>query len=916
MNIVSLSHLFHRPQTKSSNSTRTTAAPQTTLVRAGTKNHPRLILPKSLVTVNSGMPAFDANQGTGDGQNGQQLLRTSSAEIQTEASDTGQFLQHVSWGGVSTGCQTRNHGTVASERQVDVANMGTQVSVGGPRHAGCSAQICHMGTQVSGPALSMLDSSQITDTAVQASVNVVHSGTQLAGSVCGGICLENTGSQASAVLVNNGTQMDLVPQVSAVAVQTKNATNVANMAVQASSQIADFSHMATQAAVSAADMFDISAQASYAFANPGFAQVMVGTSLSQARGGQPGTNTATQASLPYVTLNKTNSTNSTGTQMAAAGLPEESATASTGMQTSITLIPSRPRFGVIAQTQTSGDHILKSAMASANIRVLKSPGRRPKAKGRSPGRKRSVKSSEVQTQDCFSQRKKRRMKGTSSAESRDQGVPQDFSIATQTFPLQSAQRVDLMPSSVQMQQNPTLSSSGMREEESEWDTFLSPSPLPHISTSDTGLQADLDEFLSTYTAEFGVQTQGDFLSACTAEFGVQTQEPYLETCRADLGVQTVLTSIGSLLDDLDCGVGYAAVVGGDGAPSGTGAADARMQQVPSSSSAASGYLQQVPSSSSAASGYQSVADCGTWTEVLTLDSQTQTSKAASTAVGFSADVPLAECSMGLGSTLSAIHPQPNQKLFDSFDSDLSFSDCGTGTEDFFASMHTQTGAENLVNETTAVNPVLSSFDCAAETDDSASPTPTHNSLEIQGDFELSADDSMDTFLPGSSQTWDSSNRSLGRSSKEPDLTLSSFNFEQVQSDNTSQTVTSMGSSAAGVDLAAVAAADMHTQTADDLLEFLMNNMETQTTEDIPDGNLAMADNQTQTSGSVLLPPPHPRSHSPGSSSLSPFDGDALGLVSAETQTSSQLMFELDEDNDEFFSIADMQTQTTGDFPTD
>ena len=133
-----------------------------------------------------------------------------------------------------------------------------------------------------------------------------------------------------------------------------------------------------------------------------------------------------------------------------------------------------------------------------------------------------------------------------------------------------------------------------------------------------------------------------------------------------MGVQTVLTSIGSLLDDLDCGVGYAAMVGGDGAPSGTGAADAQMQQV--------------PSSSSAASGYQSVADCSTWTEVLTLDSQTQTSKAASTAVDFSADAPLAECSMGLGTTLSAIHPQPNQKLFDSFDSDLSFSDCGTGTE--------------------------------------------------------------------------------------------------------------------------------------------------------------------------------------------------------------------------------------------
>ena len=37
---------------------------------------------------------------------------------------------------------------------------------------------------------------------------------------------------------------------------------------------------------------------------------------------------------------------------------------------------------------------------------------------------------------------------------------------------------------------------------------------------------------------------------------------------------------------------------------------------------------------------------------------------------------------------------------------------------------------------------------------------------------------------------------------------------------------------------------------------------------------------------------------------------ALGLVSAESQTSTQMMFELDEDNDEFFNIADMQTQTS------
>ena len=889
--------VFHRPQRKSSDSTCTTAAPQTGLVTASTKGSPRPILPKCHTIITSRVPAFNANQDPGGGQYGQQLLRTSSTEIQTEVSEAGRLLQGVGFSGVSAGCQTGSHRAVVTDRQVDMANMATQVSVGGPRNAGSyPSQICNTGTQVSGPALSTVNSSQITDTAVQASVDVVHSGTQLAGSVCGRICVENTASQASAVLVNSGTQMDLVPQVSAVAVQTKNTTRVANMAVQASAQVTDFAHMATQATGNALDMFDISAQASYAYADPSLTQVMIDTSFVQTHNSLPGTHTATQASLPYVTQNRGNSTSSTGTQMAAAALPEESETASTGMQTSLTLIPSRPKFGVVAQTQTSGDHILKSAMASANIPVMKSPGRKPKAKGRSPGRKRNVKSSEVQTQDCFSQRKKRRVKGTFSAESKDQGVPQDFSIATQTFPPLSAHCADLAPSRSQIQQNPTLSSSGLREEENEWDTLLSPSSPPQISTSDTGLQADLDDFLSTYTAEFGVQTQGDFLSACTAEFGVQTQEPYLETCRADLGVQTVLSSIGSLLDDLECGEGYDAMVGGGDALAGAAGVEAQMQKV--------------SSSSSGASGYQSMADCGTWTEVLTLDSQTQTSKPPGTAAGFSADAHFAECSMGLDDSLSALHPPMNHKLFDSFDSDLSFSDCGTGTEDFFASTHTQTSAESLVSEHTAEHAVLPSY-CAAEAEECVSPTPTHNSLGIQEDFELSTDDSLDLFLPSSSKTWDRSNRNFGRSTgKEPDMTLSSFNFEQIQSDNTSQTMMSIGSSATGMDPAAVAAADMHTQTADDLLEFLMNNMETQTTEDIPNGSLAVADNQTQTTGSVLLTPPHPPPPSPDTTNLSPFDGDALGLVSAETQTSTQLMFELDDDSDEFFNIADMQTQTS------
>ena len=859
------------------------------------------------------LPAFNASQvPPSDGPpNGRQIVHTNCAEIQTDAPEAGRHLQRVSWSGVSTGCQTgaRHHGAAAAVQQVGVANMATQVSVGGCRNASCPSRICDTGTQVSGHGLSTVDGSQITDMAVQASVDVVNSGTQIAGGFHGGVCVENTASQASATLVNSGTQMDLLPRVSAVAVQTNCAANVANMAIQASNQISDFAHMATQATGQAGDMFDVSTEVPYAFAGPSLAQAVMNPGLVQTHSALAGTNTATQASLPYITLNRGGATNTIGTQMAAAGLPEESETASTGMQTSVTLIPSRPKFGVIAQTQTPGDHILKSAMVSANIPVVKSPGRKPRAKGRSPARKRTVRSSEVQTQDCFSQRKKRRVKGPAGRG--DQGAaPQDSSIATQTFPVPFAQPPDfLAPGSVRMQQNPTLASSAMQEAGNEaWDPFLSASYPPRNTTSDTGLQADLDEFLSTYTAELGVQTQDDFLSACTAEFGVQTQEPYLETCRADLGVQTVMTSIGSLLADLDRGVGCAAVAGSGDAAVGAEAVDAELRPGSSAGSA-------VP-------GCQSGVDCGTWTEVLTLDSQTQTSKTASSAPGFSAGVRYAECGTEVDSSLSAFHAQSNQKLFESFDSDLSFSDCGTGTEDFFASTHTQTGTEHRVNESATIPSALSALDCGTETDDSLSHTPTPSSLGIQGDFELSADDSMDPFLPSSSQSWDTNQASSRRStSREPDPTLPSFNFDQIQSDSASQMTTTMttstgSSTTTGTDLAAVAAADMHTQTADDLLDFLMNNMETQTTEDLPDDNLAMADTQTQTTGSVLLTPPHPLAQSPGAS-LSPFEaGDALGLVTAETQTSTQLMFELDDDGDEFFNIADMQTQTTMDWLLD
>jgi hypothetical protein len=115
---------------------------------------------------------------------------------------------------------------------------------------------------------------------------------------------------------------------------------------------------------------------------------------------------------------------------------------------------------------------------------------------------------------------------------------------------------------------------------------------------------------------------------------------------------------------------------------------------------------------------------------------------------------------------------------------------------------------------------------------------------------------------------------------------------------------------------------MHTQTADDLLEFLMTNMETQTTETLDEQDDVMintADSHTQTSLLLLTPPhPHPSSLSPGAASLSPFNGDCHGfnLVTAETQTSSPFLFDFEDavgmEGEEFFDIVDMQTQTNFD----
>ncbi|KAK7115078.1 serine-rich adhesin for platelets-like [Littorina saxatilis] len=838
---------------------------------------PRRILPKCPVILAPSLPVALARRVIVNSQGGRSLAHTSCVEIQTDASGIGRLPQRVNVHGVSTGCQTVKNSTGVGQQ----VNTATQVSATQSRSPTCSSQISDMATQVSGIVFGMVQGSRITHTAIQTSVDKTNSSTQLTGDISLGYDFGavNRSAQATAVLVNSATQMDLNPQLCAVAVQTNVGTDVTNMAVQATSHIPDFAHIATQATSGEPDVFDISTQVSGALIDPNFPGMMVNPNLVQ----PPAINTATQATLPYTALNKRNTTNTTGTQMAVGVGSDESETATTGMQTSLSLIPGRSKFGVIAQTQTLGDHILRSAMATADIPVVRSPGR---AKGRSPGRKRNMKSSEAQTQAYIQRAKKRRRKQGRLAEEAHPGGVQDLSIATQTVASISPKPTPRPSSSLGMYQNPTLSASASREEESEtWDPFLSAPSPPHISTSDTGLQADLDEFLSTYTADFGVQTQDDFLAVCTAEFGVQTSDFSVGGGTADFGVQTIASSLGSLLEDIECGMQYG------GSTENTAGMGNPLEST------------QV-STSSKVSGYSSMVHCGTGTDVSTLDCQTQTIKPVTSETGYSLESCFAEMGTEMDSSLSGFPNPLNPKLFDSFDSELSFSDCATGTEDFFASSHTQTSVGNVASvvKESSISPVMS-IDSAVGTDDIFSEIHTQTGLGIQEDLEAGASDRfVESFLSQSAQT-DDTNQTQAYSD-------SATGWDSLHSQAAETSHTTISTSLSATDFSAVAATDTQTQTADDLLDFLMNNMETQTTEDLPDSNLLVADTQTQTSG-ILLTPPHALSPAPGTS-FSPFNNnDATSLVTTETQTCSQFLPEFDEDDeDELFHISDMQTQTS------
>ncbi|KAK7497722.1 hypothetical protein BaRGS_00011117 [Batillaria attramentaria] len=820
---------MHTPETSPAKAGRTSKSRKAS---SSNKASTRPILPKSLLP--SVIHVFDVNTSpqTNSFMCSQASANQSSAGIQTDISGITPLYQRLAGVGVSSGCQTiggltTNNWSSQNQRQTAVANMATQVSVPLTRNVS-SSQISDMATQVSVPLVRNLDGSQISDMATQVSVTLVNSSTQIAcdafnkDSAKQAVRVENAGIQASLDRASMATQIDSIPPVTCAAVQTTHLASVQNTA--------------TQATVFCVD------NGTQLFLKPQFIHT-VQTIDSSAQ--------ASEVSMK-------NNTNTQGTQIFISPiLPEAAQTSTTGIQTSVSLLPSRQRrHRTIAQTQTSGDQILKSAMAMAKLPVAETSGRSSRGTSRSPGRKRNVKSSEVQTSVVLPQKRPRKGRKKSpvstSSQQTNSRVAESESLRD-FFEALISDDENVMP-----RQNPTLSSSaGVDEDSSEADLqfsdLLAKTPPPHTSTSDMSMQVDFEDFLSSYTTDLGVQTQDDFLAACTADFGAQTQDDFFGVCTADFGVQTAATSLGSFLDDLESSVGYGAKVDS----SVFGQPDIGVSHLPPSDPSARNV---------------SVVDCAIGTDILSLDTHTQTPRSSGQnpePASSSTDSGTSPCF-----AMADIHTQTSQRtpLVNSGPTST-FTDCAIGTDMFLTSSQTQTSqGQNFEDWALGFQLDNSHSTQVLSLADSNNSSTSH--------FER--DPQRESHSGTSAALKDAAHQPLGDVASQPSASAS--------------TCTS-------VDFGAGTGTDMHTQTADDLLEFLMTNMETQTTEDVFTRSLDLTDIQTQTSD-VLLTPPHPSSRS-----VSPYSGQNFGLVTAETQTSSPLIHSGRDGIDDLSNFADIQTQT-------
>lgn len=882
---------------------------------------PRPILPKVTISTATILPFVGPRVEMRDAVCGPSSPRQISAQIQTDIQDPAPRLQRLVKEGVSKGSQAGE--TMVGdllvtypERHVAVTNMSTQVSAG----------------------LRSWGNLQISNTGTQVSVNMVSNGTQVTRKEA---CIlpsrkmvqvESTGTQASLTLVSNGVQINFNPIMTAVAVQTAEDENI-NMGAETTSTVSIGKNVSGPD--SAAGQLPV-----HSYSLPKFLNSASTSSSS-----------AVQVSLPVILLaGAGTSTNSIDTNKAF------DSTSTTGMQTSVCFLPPQKHCKVMAQTQTNSEsntnslpepsHVFGQALRngrkmstqSCKRRILTSAetqtrGAHPDKKLKrgtsnttvgsldspyfeesdmqnlmwnldlpstgaeettpsdafpelvtiasqtkfSPGQDANIPSPDTQTSRISNKMFSSCVDGDQSEKTLKPyiltGSNTDpllstsflnlsgFSDSTQTMsmPLASEEESDLLPVAVttSMMGNGTLNNlqtASLKDSERDSFSLAQKSSSIECASCDephTDLN-NFDDLLASsppsqnLTTDTGMQVDYDSLIPnCTSELGVQTQDDFLLACTSDFGVQTQDSFLDVCTADL-------------GVQTGSCELDCLLGDL------------------SADLPFESLG----YSSIFSADTDIQTVQSSVESVASSTDATFVDCGIGTHMTVADIHTQTNHQLSPGLISYRGAAGCSLAVDTLLAGTHAQTSQPSSVN-----------FKADAGVTDNVDAINTKTfcgTINLPSLYQLSPDSS-----PQQCST-------LGNQ-----VSINEFSEDDSLSPGHSHRALMLPAvpNIMKVDRASILATDMHTQTADDLLDFLMTNMETQTTEeDIFERSFGLADIQTQT---VMTDPLFQQTAEAGS--LAPFGG--ASLITTETQTCDQITTE--DDNSQFFSqFTDMQTQTS------
>ncbi|XP_067651774.1 uncharacterized protein [Haliotis asinina] len=535
-----------------------------------------------------------------------------------------------------------------------------------------------------------------------------------------------------------------------------------------------------------------------------------------------------------------------------------SVTSSTGMQTNLSILSTKKRHCSIAETQTPGDLILKSAMASADIPFHDLRGndkgqRSPRSRGKTP-RRHSLKTSEVQTRETFPPRKKRRRRNSGrqmvAAECNTDNIGLLFPTeppAARTEQMSTQTQKSFLEEFGHYRQQPVKNSESQTSLSTLFKNMresLLTEENPAI-LSDLGLTFSDDQDQSVVDAECGPGTS-------LVDTGCNPRVPLVNTCHqrmlmvdtgcgpgipvVDTGCESEMTMV-----DTECGSGSSMVDANDGTDSfnrttlqyqGSGTQTNADSDVDFLSVSTPCFLELLEGDSSSAPTPGQTRSLGS-------NSQFYRDRIGQTSVSLDTNRRLSENLLHQTNPQNGI-PLTPPKLINSNHADSDpYSSSYSSSSDF--GRHDSLGrSTKLVESLNDYNPCLAST--------AAKHIHTQTMVPRSADFGAQTPTAR-------SQTLDF---------------LDSHDTPQMEGQGP------MLSSSAGT--------DMHTQTADDLLDFLMTNMETQT-DDLFISGLGLSDIETQT----------------------PAENDSLDtLVTTETQTNMQSL--VHEEND-LTLFTDMQTQT-------